>query len=74
MAFFIPTALFLLCLVKKLTVKGIIGKTQGVSRAAKPDKKAIKKIAHSPLVFELVDEELFLVDFSQLTLFISLEL
>ncbi len=57
MAFFIPTALFLLCLVKKLTVKGIIGKTQGVSRAAKPDKKAIKKIAHSPLVFELVDED-----------------
>ena len=50
-AFFIPAALFLLCLVKKLTVKGIIGKTQGVSNAAKPDKKAIKKIVQSPLVF-----------------------
>ena len=55
-AFFIPATLFLLCLVKKLTVKGIIGKTQGVSRAAKPDKKAIKKIAHSPLVFGFVDD------------------
>ena len=50
-AFFIPATLFLLCLVKKLTVKGIIGKTQGVSKAAKPDKKAIKKIVQSPLVF-----------------------
>ena len=48
MAFLIPAALFLLCLVKKLTVIGIIGKTQGVNNAAKPDKKAIKKIAHNP--------------------------
>ena len=34
-----PTALFLLCLVKKLTVMGIMGNTQGVSRAANPAKK-----------------------------------
>ena len=46
MAFLIPLALVLLCLVKKLTVIGIIGNTQGVSKAAKPDKKAIKKIVY----------------------------
>src|SRR6478735_2836605 len=49
MAFLIPAALVLLCLVKKLTVIGIIGKTQGVSKAAKPEKKAIKKIDHNPI-------------------------
>ncbi len=42
-AFRIPAALFLLCLVKKLTVIGIIGKTQGVNKAAKPPKKLNKK-------------------------------
>ena len=31
MAFRIPAVLFSLCLVKKLTVKGIIGNTQGVN-------------------------------------------
>ncbi|MNX96316.1 hypothetical protein D3C86_1286280 [compost metagenome] len=36
-------------MVKKLTVIGIIGKTQGVNNAAKPDKKAIKKIDHKLL-------------------------
>ena len=48
MAFLIPCALFLLCLVKKLTVIGIIGKTHGVNSAANPEKKAIKKIEISP--------------------------
>lgn len=47
-AFLTPLALDLLCLVKKLTVIGIIGKTHGVSRAAKPDKKAMKNIPQSP--------------------------
>ena len=41
-AFLIPLDLDLLCLVKKLTVMGIIGKTQGVSKAANPEKKAMK--------------------------------
>ena len=49
MALLIPFAFVLLCLVKKLTVIGIIGKTQGVSNAANPDKKAMKKIDHNPL-------------------------
>lgn len=39
MAFLMPAALFLLCLVKKLTVIGIIGNTQGVNNAANPEKK-----------------------------------
>ena len=51
MAFRIPAALFLLCLVKKLTVIGIIGNTQGVSKAANPDKKAIKNIDQRPFCF-----------------------
>ena len=53
MAFFIPTALLLLCLVKKLTVMGIIGNTHGVNNAAKPDKKAIIKILNQPLSDDL---------------------
>ncbi len=53
MAFLIPAALFLLCLVKKLTVIGIIGNTQGVNNAAKPDKKAIKKIPSKLLLGDL---------------------
>ena len=48
-AFLIPLALVLLCFVKKLTVIGIIGKTQGVSKAAKPDKNAIKNIVNKPV-------------------------
>ena len=36
--------LFLVCLVKKLTVRGTIGKTQGVKRANKPPKKPSQKI------------------------------
>ena len=46
MAFLTPAALDLLCLVKKLTVIGIMGKTQGVSSAAKPLKKEITNINH----------------------------
>ena len=46
MAFLIPSALVLLCFVKKLTVIGIIGKIQGIKSAAKPPKKAKKKIVH----------------------------
>ena len=49
MAFRIPFAFVLLCLVKKLTVIGIIGNTQGVSSAANPERKAIKKIDQNPL-------------------------
>ena len=52
MAFLIPFAFVLLCFVKKLTVIGIIGKTHGVSNAANPDKKAMKKIDHNPLCLE----------------------
>ncbi len=44
-----PAALVLLCFVKKLTVIGIIGNTQGVSKAANPEKKAIKKMLNKPL-------------------------
>ena len=47
-AFFFPSAFVLLCLVKKLTVIGIIGNTHGVSKAAKPPINAKKKIDHSP--------------------------
>ena len=53
MAFFFPSAFVLLCLVKKLTVIGIIGNTQGVNKAAKPPKKAKKKIAHNPFFSSL---------------------
>ena len=48
MAFLIPCDLFLLCFVKKLTVIGIIGNTQGVNNAANPERKAIKNIASKP--------------------------
>ena len=50
MALLIPFAFVLLLLVKKLTVIGIIGKTQGVSKAAKPPKKPAMKIAHQLLL------------------------
>ena len=46
MAFRIPAALDLLCFVKKLTVIGIIGNTQGVSKAANPLKKDKMKMSH----------------------------
>ena len=46
MALRIPAALDLLCFVKKLTVIGIIGNTQGVRSAAKPLKNDRKKISH----------------------------
>ena len=49
MAFRIPAPFDLLCLVKKLTVIGIIGNTQGVNKAAKPEKNAIMKIDQSPI-------------------------
>src|SRR5690606_12017795 len=39
-------ALLLLFFVKKLTVKGSIGKIQGIINAAKPPKKPAIKIAH----------------------------
>ena len=47
-AFLIPAPLDLLCFVKKLTVIGIIGNTQGVNNAANPEKKAMKNMAHKP--------------------------
>src|SRR5690606_7006514 len=53
MAFLIPLARDLLCLVKKLTVIGIIGKTHGVNNAAKPEKNAIMKIDHKPFCSDL---------------------
>ena len=48
MALRFPCAGFLLCFVKKLTVIGIIGKTQGVNNAAKPPRNAKKNIVHKP--------------------------
>ena len=57
-AFLIPSAFDLLCFVKKLTVIGIIGKTQGVNKAAKPlrnDKmKMVKTDLSSLLSFSFV--------------------
>ena len=44
MALKIPFFLFPDCFVKNETVNGIIGKTQGVNRAAKPEKNAIINI------------------------------
>ena len=46
-----PFALSSLPLVKKLTVSGIIGNTQGVSRASSPPMKPRKKIRHMELPF-----------------------
>ena len=53
MAFLIPSDLFLLLLVKKLTVTGIIEYTHGVINANKPPAKAVKNIQ----VNDLVDTE-----------------
>ena len=44
-------------MVKKLTVIGIIGKTQGVNKAANPEKKAIINIDHNP-ISSTVDSEI----------------
>src|SRR6218665_351775 len=44
-AFFMPCCLVLDCLVKKLTFMGIMGNTQGVSKAAKPPRKPARKMA-----------------------------
>jgi len=41
------------CLVKKLTVIGTIGNTQGVIRAAKPLRKEIIKIKEMDFEFDL---------------------
>ena len=38
-----------LFLRKKLTVSGIMGHTQGVSRAMRPPKKQAKKMSHNEL-------------------------
>ena len=48
-AFLIPDALVLLCFVKKLTVIGIIGNTQGVNKTKKPKKNAVKNMVNKPL-------------------------
>ena len=46
----IPLALVLLCLVKKLTVIGIIGNTQGVNNAANPLANESAKIAQTDML------------------------
>ena len=43
-----PSARFLDCFVKKLTVMGIMGKTQGVNSAANPNKNPSKNVPTSP--------------------------
>ena len=42
-----PFVFFLLRFMKKLTVMGIIGHTQGVSNAMNPPKKLVMNIIHS---------------------------
>ena len=44
----IPSAFVLDCLVKKLTVSGIIGKIQGMSSAAKPPKNPSQNVDPNP--------------------------
>ena len=59
----IPFFLFSDCLVKKETVNGIIGKTQGVSKANKPPTKPKKKILNNPLeLSEFASVEFFKSD------------
>ncbi len=48
MAFLIPADLVLLVFVKKLTVIGMSGNTQGVKRAASPKPNPIRKINNNP--------------------------
>ena len=55
-AFKIPFFLFLDCLVKKETVKGIIGNTHGVNKANNPPTNPNKKILTNPVDFSEVDE------------------
>jgi len=50
-AFRIASPLVLLCFVKKLTVIGIIGNTQGVNNARRPPKKAVIKNQKNPSSF-----------------------
>ena len=58
-AFETPDPLFCpLFLVKKLTVKGIIGNTQGVSNANNPPKKPSPKIFHRDLPPLCISDEL----------------
>ena len=65
--------MFSLCLVKKLTVIGIIGNTQGVSKAVKPNKKAIRKVPNKPFVFsffcDFLSFKYFAPAFSSTTVF-----
>ena len=56
-ALLIPAFFETAFLVKKDTVKGIIGKTQGVNKATKPPRKPIKKRCQRP--FDGATEELF---------------
>jgi hypothetical protein len=53
-AFLMPALREVAFLVKKETVKGIIGNTQGVSKATKPPRNPIKNKAPNPLDFVLV--------------------
>ena len=46
-----PSALVLLCFVKKLTVSGIIGKIHGIMSAAKPPKNPSQKVV--PIPFQM---------------------
>ena len=57
MALKIPFFLSCDCLVKKETVKGIIGNTQGVKRASKPPTKPKIKMPNNPVDFS-EDEEI----------------
>ena len=60
MALKTPFLLFCDCFVKNDTVKGIIGKTQGVNSANKPPTKPKKKILNKPLeLSESVSVEFF---------------
>ena len=47
----IPSALLLLCLVKKLTVNGIIGNMHGINSATNPKRKPCKNIDQFPSSF-----------------------
>ena len=59
-AFKIPDVLDFDLLVKKVTVIGIIGNTQGVSNAIKPPPKPFKNMTHQ----ESLADEFTLTDFS----------
>ena len=60
MALKTPFFLFSDCFVKNETVKGIIGKTQGVNNASNPPTKPNKKMLNKPFeVSEFVVVEFF---------------